>query len=56
MYVEKQAGKAGDCPSGMKRLETVKIDDLILQGLGYFKFDMLKEIMKKDAFMYRVLD
>lgn len=50
MYVEIQAGKAGDTASGMKRLETVQKNDLILQDLGYFQFDLFKEVNAKEAF------
>jgi hypothetical protein len=50
MYVEVQAGKAGDTASGMKRLETVQENDLILQDLGYFQFDLFKEVNARKAF------
>jgi len=50
MYVEIQAGKAGDPSSGMKRLETVQENDLILQDLGYFQFDLFKKVNTKKAF------
>ena len=50
MYVEIQAGKAGDSSSGMKRLETVQENDLILQDLRYFQFDLFKKVNAKKAF------
>ena len=49
-YIEIQPGKAGDCPSGMERMHNVEKNDLILQDLGYFQFDILKSIAKKGAF------
>src|SRR5690554_5006445 len=50
MYIGIQAGKAADCPAGMERLKSIQKDDLFLQDLGYFKFDMLKQIGEADAF------
>ena len=50
MFVEIQAGKAGDSASGMKRLKTVQKSDLVLQDLGYFQYDLFKEGNKKEAF------
>lgn len=50
MYVEMQEGKAGDCPSGMKRLENVEPGELFLQDLGYFKYDLLEKIEESKAF------
>jgi len=52
MYVEIQAGKGGDSSSGMKRLETVQENDLILQDLGYFQFDLFKKVNRKKPFMW----
>lgn len=49
-FIEVQPGKAGDSPAGMKRLQNVLKNDLILQDLGYFKYDMLKQINQKEAF------
>lgn len=51
MYVEIQAGKAGDSSSGMKRLETVQENDLILQDLGYFQFDLFIESEHKKSLL-----
>lgn len=50
LYIGIQSGKAGDCPAGMERLQDIQKDDLFLQDLGYFKFDMLKQIMMAGAF------
>lgn len=50
LYIGIQSGKAGDCPAGMERLQNVQKKDLFLQDLGYFKFDMLKQIMEAEAF------
>lgn len=50
LYMELQPGKAGDTPSGVNRLASVQKDDLILQDLGYFKCDIFREIVKKQAF------
>lgn len=50
LYIDLQAGKAGDCPAGMERLQNLEKNDLFLQDLGYFKFDMLKYIAERDAF------
>lgn len=49
-YIELQAGKADDCPSGMKRLETVEKGDLLLQDLGYFQYKLFQKIDEKEAF------
>ena len=39
IYIELQEGKAGDGPSGTKRLHTIEKGDLFLQDLGYFSFN-----------------
>jgi hypothetical protein len=50
LYMELQAGKDSDSPSGMKRIELIQKNDLILQDLGYFKIDLFRNIEKKEAF------
>lgn len=50
IYAELQAGKAGDTASGMNRLESLEKDDLILQDLGYFQYELFKIIDEKEAF------
>lgn len=50
IYVEIQAGKAGDTASGMNRLESLQKDDLVLQDLGYFQYKLFKAIDEKEAF------
>ena len=50
LYAKLQPGKAGDTPSGLNRLESVQKDDLLLQDLGYFKCDIFREIVEKQAF------
>jgi len=50
LYIGIQPGKAGDCPAGMERLQSIQKDDLFLQDLGYFQFDMLKQISAAEAF------
>lgn len=49
-YVELQPGKSGDCPAGTARLQHIQPDELFLQDLGYFQFDILKRIAKEHAF------
>ncbi len=50
MYVEIQAGKAGDSGPGMQRLESLQKGDLVLQDLGYFQYQLFKTIDEKEAF------
>lgn len=50
LYIGIHSGKAADCPAGMERLKSVQKDDLFLQDLGYFKFEMLKQIGEAGAF------
>lgn len=49
-FIEMQAAKAADSPSGMRRLESLKEKDLFLQDLGYFKYDLFETINKEKAF------
>lgn len=50
LYINLQPGKAGDGPAGLERLQNLQKDDLFLQDLGYFKFEILEEINKREAF------
>ncbi|HIZ54185.1 MAG TPA: IS4 family transposase [Candidatus Enterococcus avicola] len=50
IYVEIQAGKAGDSASGIKRLESLQKNDLILQDLGYFQYKLFEKVDEKKAF------
>lgn len=50
VYVEIQAGKSGDSASGMERLETLEKNDLILQDLCYFQYEVFKKVDKEKAF------
>lgn len=50
IYVEIQAGKAGDSTSGIKRLESLQKNDLILQDLGYFQYKLFEKVDEKQAF------
>lgn len=49
-YLEIQPAKAGDCPSGQKRLANIRKDELFLQDLGYFQYDTFEQIDKGKAF------
>jgi len=50
LYMELQDGKAADSVSGMKRLDSVQENDLILQDTGYFNRKMFKKIDEAKAF------
>ncbi len=50
LYAELQPGKAGDASSGINRLESVQKNDLLLQDLGYFKCDIFRKIVEKQAY------
>lgn len=50
IYVEIQAGKAGDTASGMARLDSLQKNDLVLQDLGYFQYKLFKTVDEKEAF------
>lgn len=50
LYVELQNGKATDTPSGMKRLDSLQENDLILQDTSYFDRKIFKEIDEGKAF------
>ncbi|QUW21859.1 IS4 family transposase [Sporosarcina sp. Marseille-Q4063] len=50
IYMEIQAGKAGDSASGIKRLESLQKNDLILQDLGYFQYKIFEKVDGKQAF------
>lgn len=49
-YIEIQAGKSADTPSGLKRLESVRVNELILQDLGYFQYKAFEKIDQANAF------
>lgn len=50
LYIEIQDGKAADSPSGMKRLDILQENDLILQDTGYFNRNTFKKIDEAKAF------
>lgn len=50
LYMELQDGKAADSLSGMKRLDPLQENDLILQDTGYFNQKVFKKIDEGKAF------
>lgn len=50
LYMELQDGKAADSPSGMKRLDSLQENDLILQDTGYFNRKIFKKIDEIKAY------
>lgn len=49
-YLELQDGKSADSPSGMKRLDSLLENDLILQDTGYFNRETFKKIDEAKAY------
>lgn len=50
LYMELQDGKSADSPSGMKRLDSLQENDLILQDTGYFNRKIFKKIDEAKAY------